>query len=147
MKLLCGLAAIAFLASVALGLVDEPGWLDTLFFRILPFVFMTALFALLYYAVPNRKVQRWHAMIGGIFATLGFSLMQRLFGAFIISFPTYTAVYGAFAAIPIFLVWLYLSWTVVLIGALIVAELPAALAGRGGPSARARGNSSRIPRR
>lgn len=122
------LAAIAYLASVAFGLVDEPRWLDTLFFRILPFAIMTALFALLYYAVPNRRVKRWHALAGGIFATLGFSLMQRLFGAFIISFPAYTVVYGAFAAVPIFLVWLYLSWSVVVVGALMVAELPAAVA-------------------
>lgn len=120
------LAVTAYFSGVAFGLVDEPKWLNTLFFRVLPFVFMTALFALLYYAVPNRKVKRWHALAGGIFATLGFSLMQRLFGAFIISFPAYTVVYGAFAAIPIFLAWLYLSWSVVLVGALMVAELPAA---------------------
>ena len=122
------LAVIAYLASVAFGLVEELKWLDTLFFRIFPFAFMTALFALLYYGLPNRRVKRWHALAGGIFATLGFSLMQRLFGAFIIGFPAYTVVYGAFAAIPIFLVWLYLSWSVVLIGALVVAELPAAFA-------------------
>jgi len=121
------LAVTAYLSSVAFGLVDEPKWLDKLFFRVLPFVFMTALFALLYYAVPNRKVKRWHALAGGMFATLGFSLMQRLFGAFIISFPAYTVVYGAFAAIPIFLAWLYLSWSVVLVGALMVAELPTAM--------------------
>ncbi len=121
------LAVTAYLSSVAFGLVDEPKWLNTLFFRVLPFVFMTILFALLYYAVPNRKVKRWHALFGGAFATLGFSLMQRLFGAFIIRFPAYTVVYGAFAAIPIFLAWLYLSWSVVLVGALVVAELPAAV--------------------
>ena len=121
------LAVIAYLSGVAYGLVDEPKWLDKLFFRVLPFFFMTALFALLYYAVPNRKVKRCHALAGGIFATLGFLLMQRLFGAFIISFPAYTVVYGAFAAIPIFLVWLYLSWSVVLVGALMVAELPFAV--------------------
>ncbi len=121
------LAIIAYLASVSLGLVDEPKFLNTLFIRFLPSVIMTMLFALLYYAVPNRAMNRWHALIGGVFATVGFTLMQRLFGGFISNFPTYTVVYGAFAAIPIFLVWLYLSWSVVLTGALIVAELPGAI--------------------
>ena len=124
------LAAIAYLASVSLGLVDEPQRLHTLFIRVLPSVVMAVLFALLYYAVPNRAMKRWHALTGGLFAAAGFILMQRLFGAFIISFPTYTVIYGAFAAVPIFLVWLYLSWSVVLAGALIVAELPGAIAGR-----------------
>ena len=54
--------------------------------------------------------------------------MQRLFGMYVVKFPTYTMIYGAFSAVPIFLVWLYLSWSVVLIGALIVAEMPAAAA-------------------
>ncbi|HUW39332.1 MAG TPA: YihY family inner membrane protein [Rhodocyclaceae bacterium] len=124
------LAAIAYVASVAFGLVAEPKWLDTLFFRMLPFAIMTALFSLLYLAVPNRAVKRGHALAGGIFASLGFSLMQRLFGGFVVHFPAYTVVYGAFAAVPIFLLWLYLSWSVVLIGALLVAELPAAAAAR-----------------
>lgn len=121
------LVAIAYIASVSFGLVDEPQWLNTLFVRILPSAFMTALFALLYYAVPNRAMRGWHALTGGVFATLGFTLMQRLFGGFVIHFPAYTVVYGTFAAVPIFLVWLYLSWSVVLAGALIVAELPEAL--------------------
>ena len=124
------LAAIAYVASVALGLVAEPKWLDTLFFRMLPFAIMTILFSSLYLAVPNRAVRRGHALAGGMFASSGFSLMQRLFGDFITHFPAYTVIYGAFAAVPIFLLWLYLSWSVVLIGALLVAELPAAKAAR-----------------
>jgi membrane protein len=117
---------IGFITGVSFGLVDEPQWLNTLFFRFLPLVFMTALFALLYHAVPNRNVSKWHAFGGGLFATFGFSLMQRLFGMYVAKFPTYTMIYGAFSAVPIFLVWLYLSWSVVLIGALIVAEMPGA---------------------
>jgi len=120
------MVAITYLASVSFGLIDDPGWLIMMFFKFAPLVFMTALFALLYYFVPNRAVSVWHSIVGGIFSTLGFLLMQYLFSAFIIHFPTYTVVYGAFAAIPIFLSWLYLSWSVVLVGALIVAELPKA---------------------
>lgn len=120
------LGIIGFIAGVSFGLVDESQWLNVIFFRILPFVIMTAIFALLYYVVPNREIDKWHAMMGGLFATLGISLLQRLFGAYVANFPAYTVVYGAFAAVPIFLIWLYLSWSIVLIGALIVAELPTA---------------------
>ena len=102
----------------------------TLFIRSLPLVIMTTVFALLYYTVPNRAMNRSHALAGGVFATAGFTLMQRLFSSFIVNFPAYTVLYGAFAAIPIFLAWLYLSWSVVLAGALGVAELPGVLAQR-----------------
>ncbi len=78
-----------------------------------------------YWALPAKNVLRPHAMIGGLFAAAGFMAMQRLFSLYIAYFPAYTIVYGAFAAVPIFLLWLYLSWGVVLVGALIVAELPA----------------------
>ncbi|MBI3524630.1 MAG: YihY family inner membrane protein [Betaproteobacteria bacterium] len=124
------LLAISYLAGVSFGLVNEPQWLNTLVFRILPYVFMTLLFALLYYTLPNRAVVKWHAVVGGVFATLGFILMQRLFGFYLANFPAYTVIYGAFATIPIFLVWLYLSWSVILVGALIVAELPGAAVSR-----------------
>lgn len=125
-----GLAGIGYLAGVSFGLVAEPHWLNAWFFRLLPLVVMTALFALVYYAVPNRAVRPWHALVGGLLATTGFSLMQRLFGAYIAQFPTYAVVYGAFSAIPIFLVWLHMSWSVVLVGALVVAELPEAFNGK-----------------
>jgi len=51
--------------------------------------------------------------------------MQQLFGLYVARLPTYTVIYGAFAAIPVFLLWLYLSWGVILVSALVVAELPA----------------------
>ena len=118
------LAFITFVAGVSFGLVAEPGWVSAAFFRILPVVFMAVFFALLYWGVPNRPVSRWHALVGGMIAALGFQAMQRLFGLYIANFPAYTVMYGAFAAVPIFLAWLYLSWSVILAGALVVAELP-----------------------
>jgi membrane protein len=125
------IAVITYLASVSFGFFDEPQWIDWAFLHALPFVFMAALFAVLYWAVPAKTVHRIHALVGGIFAAAGFTLMQRLFSIYISNFPAYTVIYGAFAAVPIFLLWLYLSWGVVLVGALIVAELPGpAAAGR-----------------
>jgi membrane protein len=120
------LAATTYLASVSLGLVAESQWVTTLVLRILSFSFMAALFALLYWGVPNRTVGRWHAALGGVLAAGAFLAMQRLFGLYIVKFPTYALIYGTFAAIPIFLIWLYASWTVILVGALVTAELPRA---------------------
>jgi uncharacterized BrkB/YihY/UPF0761 family membrane protein len=55
---------------------------------------------------------------------LGFLLLQHGFELYLSSFPSYAAVYGAFATLPVFLLWLYLSWAVVLLGALVAATLP-----------------------
>jgi membrane protein len=127
-----GLAATTYLASVSLGLIAEPTWVTTMVFRAMSFGFVAGLFALFYWGVPNRSVSRWHAAIGGLLAAGGFLGMQQLFGLYITKFPTYALIYGSFAALPIFLVWLYASWTVILIGALVTAELPKAI---GTPSA------------
>ena len=120
------LAAISFVAGVSLGLVDEPYWVSTFVIRrLLPFAFMTTLFGLLYWGVPNKPVNAWHAGFGGAMAALGFAGLQKLFTLYIATgFTVNSVVYGAFSAIPVFLVWLYASWSVILIGALLVAELP-----------------------
>jgi len=119
------LMAISFVVRRSLGLVDEPDWVDDVVLHgILPFLSMSSLFGLLYWAVPNKLVKPWHAGFGGIVAALGFMGMQKLFAYYIASFSTNTIVYGTFSALPVFLVWLYMSWSVILLGALLVAELP-----------------------
>lgn len=80
--------------------------------------------ALLYFAMPNRQVRMRDALTGGVLAGLVFELTKHGFGFYITKFPTYQLVYGAFAAVPVFLMWLYLSWLVVLLGAVVVAALP-----------------------
>ncbi|RLJ63611.1 YihY family inner membrane protein [Sulfurisoma sediminicola] len=129
------LVAITYIASVSFGLVDEPNWLNTFVFKFLPFIFMTALFALVYWAVPNRPIRPAHAITGGLLAAAAFTLMQRLFSLYVAKLPTYTVVYGAFAAMPVFLIWLSASWGIILVGALVTAELPRVFAG---PDKRAR---------
>ncbi|HZX28929.1 MAG TPA: YihY family inner membrane protein [Telluria sp.] len=84
----------------------------------------TGAFTLLYMAVPNRFVNWRDAMWGGIVAALAFEIAKRLFAIFIKQFPTYAIIYGALAALPIFLVWVYMSWLITLVGAVLAAALP-----------------------
>ncbi len=120
------IATLTALAGASFGLLEEPRWVRLAFSQFMPFLFLAGLFGLLYWALPNRPVTRWHAGLSGVLAALAFVGMQQLFALYVVKLPTYTLIYGAFAAIPIFLAWLYLSWTVILLGALLTAELPAA---------------------
>jgi membrane protein len=119
------LVITTFIASASFGLVEKPNWVEADILKMVTFALMAALVALLYWAVPNRRVVPWHAACGGLLAAFGFASMQKLFGLYIAKLPTYTVIYGAFAAVPVFLLWLYLSWGVILVGALVVSELPA----------------------
>jgi membrane protein len=81
-------------------------------------------FTLLYMAVPNRSVDWRDAACGGLLAAAAFEISKRIFVVFIARFPTYTVIYGALAAMPIFLVWIYISWMITLMGAVLAAALP-----------------------
>ena len=116
-------ATATYLMTASLGLVNEPKWMTNLLLKILPALLLAALCSLIYYAMPNRPVAPRHAVVGGVVAALGFALIQRGFSYYVSAFPNYTLIYGTFATVPIFLVWLYLSWLVVLAGALTTAVL------------------------
>lgn len=117
-------AAVGYVTQASLGMVSDPAWLRALTLRLVPLLLLAALLAFIYYAVPNRPVRLGDAAAGGFVAATAFTLLQRLFGLYLSHFPTYTLVYGAFATLPVFLLWLYLSWVVVLGGALMAAVLP-----------------------
>jgi membrane protein len=91
---------------------------------LLPLCLTTLGIAVLYAVGPGRKVQFGHAMTGAVVAAILFELLKAGFGFYFRQFPSYQAIYGAMAAIPVFLIWMYLSWTVVLVGAEIAAALP-----------------------
>ena len=91
--------------------------------KAIPFALTTLALVLAYRAVPNRYVPVRHAVIGGVFAALLFELVKHLFVAYVVRVPTYSLVYGAFASVPIFLLWLFCCWLVALFGAEVTATL------------------------
>ncbi len=77
----------------------------------------------LFYFVPNTPVRKRDAIVGGLLASIAFELGKRGFAAYLLHVPTYKTVYGAFALVPVFLLWVYLSWLVTLAAALVTANL------------------------
>ncbi|MBF8269320.1 MAG: ribonuclease BN, partial [Gammaproteobacteria bacterium] len=90
-----------------------------------PFLTSAIAFTLLYILLPNCVVSRRHAIIGGIVAAILFEYTKFGFGVYISSYSTYEAIYGAIAVIPVFLIWIYTSWVIVLLGAHITFCLSA----------------------
>ena len=106
------LMALAEFAALA-----QVGTLQRLLLAIAPFFGIVLAFTFLYAAVPNRRVPIWHAIAGAVFAALLFEGAKRAFAGFVTAVPTYEAIYGALAALPIFLIWIFVCWVVVLLGA------------------------------
>ena len=122
-------------------LAAASGWIGALPFSLrfslvlLQFVLVAAGLAALYHFVPNTDVKWSHAWVGGLFAAAGMELAKKALTLYLSSVPTYSMIYGAFATLPILLVWIYVAWVIVLMGAVIAAYLPSLLAGvarRGG---------------
>src|SRR5579859_1840075 len=118
------LTMTTYVLTRSLGWVEAVPGAAEMVLRVVPPLFTVAAFTLLYYIVPSRPVAPAHAFIGGLFAGVLFELMKRGFALYIALTPTYTMVYGAFAAIPVFLVWVYASWVVTALGAVVTALLP-----------------------
>ena len=92
--------------------------------KMAPLLLSTAGFSFLYLAVPNCRVPYKHALIGGFAAALAFNIARSLFTTMVAG-SSYTLIYGAFAAVPLFLLWIYLSWNIVLMGGVLVHSLSA----------------------
>jgi membrane protein len=95
-----------------------------LLLKLTPILMSTAAFSLLYIAVPNCRVPLKHTLIGGAAAALAFHLARAVFTDLVVG-SSYTFIYGAFAAVPLFLLWIYLSWNIVLMGGILVQSLSA----------------------
>jgi membrane protein len=106
------------------GLADAAPFISALFYTVISVGLTTGAYTLLYTAVPNRYVDWRDAAWGALVAAIAFEIAKRGFGVFIRQFPTYTLIYGALAALPLFLVWIYLSWMITLVGAVLASALP-----------------------
>ena len=127
--LAASLSVSSYLISASKGLVSNvPGALR-LVLDAGEFLLLVAGLAALYRYVPHTPVRRLHAWIGAVFAALGIEIARALLAAYISAVPAYSAVYGAFATVPILLVWIYMGWLVILLGAALAADLPALTAG------------------
>ncbi|WP_085316462.1 YihY family inner membrane protein [Derxia lacustris] len=98
--------------------------LVTSLIELLPAAFSVAAFTFAYLVLPNKKVRLADALAGGVLAGIAFEVAKKLFALFITRFNTYTTVYGTFAAVPLFLLWVYLCWLITLFGAAMAATLP-----------------------
>jgi membrane protein len=117
------LSLTSWLVGVSMGYARHIPVFGVEALKILPVLLTTLAFAMTFRLVPNRYVPRRHALIGAFVAALLFETMNRVFGFYVSHFPTYKLVYGAFASVPIFLMWIYLSWLTILFGAEITASL------------------------
>jgi membrane protein len=89
-----------------------------------PHILTLLAMSLLYLLVPNRPVRLRHAAVGGVVATVLSAGLRQGFLFYVTSGQSYETLYGALAVLPIFLIWMYLSWMVVLLGAVTAANLP-----------------------
>jgi membrane protein len=112
------------LFSATNGLMSLVPLLGAVFYTVVSVALTTGAYALLFMIVPNRDVDWRDAVWGGLVAAVAFEIAKRVFAIFIRQFPTYAIIYGALAALPLFLVWMYLSWLITLVGALLTAALP-----------------------
>jgi membrane protein len=124
------LSLTSYVLSLPPGLTGGamPGGVR-LFLDLLEFVVLAGGMTSLYHYMPNIHVKWGHAWTGGLFAAVGIEVAKKLLTIYISVVPTYSAVYGAFATVPILLIWIYVAWVIVLLGAVIAAYLPSLLAG------------------
>jgi len=128
-------ASIASLSIVGTLTAIEPlGSLIKLAGKLIPFLMISAAFSFMYAFIPNTKVQPRAALCGGLVAGLMWNLLGWIFASFVVGSAKYTAIYSTFATLIFFMIWLYVGWLILLIGANIgfYVQHPAYLRGQGG---------------
>ena len=119
----------SYVLSASKGLVGVlPGGVGLLL-EVVQYLMLAAGMAAMYYYVPNTTVRWKHAWAGGLFVSTAMEAAKKLLALYLAKVPTYSVVYGTFATVPILLVWIYLAWVIVLVGAVITAYLPSLLSG------------------
>ena len=121
---------MSYVVSVSRGVVSAmPSQLHVLLDG-LEFLLLIGGVSALYKYVPYVHVPWRHALLGGTLVTLVTELARRLLTLYLASMPAYSTIYGAFATLPILLIWIYTAWVIVLAGAVFVANLPSLMGGR-----------------
>ena len=129
------LALTSYVVSATVGMIGALPAVIGFLLDTIQYALVAGGMAALYHYVPNTHVKWSHAAAGGFFVASGIEVAKRLLSIYLGAVPTYSLVYGAFATLPILLVWIYVSWIIVLMGAVIAAYMPSLLAGvarRGG---------------
>ncbi len=123
------LSATSYAISASKGLVGVmPGGVQIVL-DALQFVLLAGGMAAMYHYVPNAHVKWRHAWAGGLFVAAGIELAKKSLAVYLGMVPTYSVMYGAFATVPILLIWIYVAWVIVLLGAVIAAYLPSLISG------------------
>ena len=127
--LAASLSTTAYVFSASRGVIGDGGGLLKLLFDSFEFVLLAGGVASLYHYVPNTHVRWTHAWAGGLFVATAIEIAKRVLAWYLGLVPTYSVMYGAFATVPILLVWIYVAWVIVLLGAVIAAYLPSLVGG------------------
>lgn len=93
------------------------------FLDLFPFLLTYAGFFILYHVVPHSKVKWRHSLFGALIGTVAFEIAKHIFVLYVKFFPTYSLLYGALAVIPLFMIWVYVVWVIILVGAILTREL------------------------
>jgi membrane protein len=113
----------SYLAGLATFAEEYTPGLGTFFLKFVPSFAAIGAFLILYMIVPNRPVRAKYALCGAILATVLFEFSKKVFALYVTNFPSYEVIYGALAVIPILFLWVYLSWVVVLLGAVFTYSI------------------------
>jgi membrane protein len=115
--------ATSYLLGQSMGWIGQLPPSAAFVLQLGPAMLTWAALACLYHHVPNTRVPWWHAIVGALLASAVLELGKRGFAAYLLKVPTYKAVYGSFAVVPLFLLWVYFSWLVTLGAALVTSNL------------------------
>jgi membrane protein len=118
------LTLTSYAISASSGMVQQMNGGVSFSLSLVEFAALAAAMSALYHYVPHAPVAWRHAAAGGLFVAAGVEIARRSLGWYLTHMTTYSSVYGAFATVPIFLLWIYLGWVIVLLGAVIAAYAP-----------------------
>ncbi len=115
------LAADAVLANkkimIYISAIVPTAWVAAILIKLIPFVFIVITLLFMYLFFPHVKVKTSAAFIGAVFAATSWFLIQKAYIVLQVGVANYNAIYGSFATVPLFLVWLQIGWTFILLGA------------------------------